>query len=129
MLNQIKGKLEKDESHSVICGKFNLQGLFSDDEKEAQEHDYEKDNNPVKWILKSIAEALLRGMPRSDSKKLGKDIKDILSKFFSLESDAFTALREFIEQINTILQDSHFVIFIDEFTYLHQLIKRKKHSS
>lgn len=124
LLNQIKGKLEKDESHSVICGKFNLQGLFSDDdEKEAQEHDYEKDNNPVKWILKSIAEALLRGMPRSDSKKLGKDIKDILSKFFSLESDAFTALREFIEQINTILQDSHFVIFIDEFTYLYQLIK------
>lgn len=123
LLNQIKGKLEKDESHSVICGKFNLQGLFSDDEKEAQEHDYEKDNNPVKWILKSIAEALLRGMPRSDSKKLGKDIKDILSKFFSLESDSFTALREFIEQINTILQDSHFVIFIDEFTYLYQLIK------
>lgn len=124
LLNQIKGKLEKDESHSVICGKFNLQGLFSDDDEiEAQEHDYEKDNNPVKWILKSIAEALLRGMPRSDSKKLGKDIKDILSKFFSLESDAFTALREFIEQINTILQDSHFVIFIDEFTYLYQLIK------
>lgn len=129
LLNQIKGRLESDESHSVICGKFNLQGLFSDnDEKKAQDHDYEKDNNPVKWILKSIAEALLRGMPRSDSKKLGNDIKDILSKFFSLESDAFTALRDFIEQINTIdgLQDSHFVIFIDEFTYLYQLIKDRK---
>ena len=126
LLNQIKGKLESDESHSVICGKFNLQGLFSDDdEKKAHNYDCEKDNNPVKWILKSIAEALLRGMPRSDSKKLGKDIKDILSNFFSLESDAFTALREFIEQINTIdgLHDSHFVIFIDEFTYLYQLIK------
>ncbi len=129
LLNQIKGRLESDESHSVICGKFNLQGLFSDnDEKKAQDHDYEKDNNPVKWILKSIAEALLRGMPRSDSKKLGNDIKDILSKFFSLESDAFTALRDFIEKINTIdgLQDSHFVIFIDEFTYLYQLIKDRK---
>ena len=40
-----------------------------------------------------------------------------------MESDDFTELREFIEQINTILQDSHFVIFIDEFTYLYQLIK------
>lgn len=129
LLNQIIGRLKSDESHSVICGKFNLQGLFTnEDEKETQDHDDEKDNNPVKWILKSIAEALLRGMPRSEAKKLGKDIKDILSKFFSAESDAFTALRDFIEQINTIdgLQDSHFVIFIDEFTYLYQLIKDGK---
>ena len=129
LLNQIIGRLKSDKSHSVICGKFNLQGLFTDeDEKEEQDHDDEKDNNPVKWILKSIAEALLRGMLRSDAKKLGKDIKDILSKFFSVESDAFTALRDFIEQINTIdgLQDSHFVIFIDEFTYLYQLIKSGK---
>ncbi len=113
LLNQIKGRLESDESHSVICGKFNLQGLPA----------YEL--NPVRWILESIAKSLLPGI-----RKQGVGIldKSIVSNFFSEESDAFTALGNFIEHINTIdeLQGSHFVIFIDEFTYLYQLIKDKK---
>ena len=110
LLNQIKGKLESDESHSVICGKFNLQGLPADE------------LNPVRWILKSIAESLLPGI-----RKHGFN-KSTVSTFFTEEPDAFTALGDFIEHINTIdeLKDSHFVIFIDEFTYLYQLIKNKK---
>ncbi len=110
LLNQIKGKLESDESHSVICGKFNLQGLPADE------------LNPVRWILKSIAESLLPGI-----RKHGFN-KSTVSNFFTEEPDAFTALGDFIEHINTIdeLKDSHFVIFIDEFTYLYQLIKNKK---
>lgn len=110
LLNQIKGKLESDESHSVICGKFSLLGLPADE------------LNPVRWILKSIAESLLPGI-----RKHGVS-KSTISNFFTEEPDAFTALGDFIEHINTIdeLKDSHFVIFIDEFTYLYQLIKNKK---
>ena len=127
LINQIIGRLKSDESHFVICGKFNLQGLFENKDEKKQDPDDEKDkvNNPVKWILKSTARVILDGMPRSDAEKLGEDKKIILSKFFDVEPDAFEALRNFLEQINTIdgLQDSHFVIFIDEFTYLYQLIK------
>lgn len=110
LLNQIKGKLELDDSHSVICGKFNLLGLP------------DNELNPVRWILKSIAESLLPGI-----RKHGVS-KSTISNFFTEEPDAFTALGDFIEHINTIdeLKDSHFVIFIDEFTYLYQLIKNKK---
>lgn len=110
LLNQIRGRLVSDELHSVICGKFSLQGLP------------DKELKPVRWILESIAISLLRGMRDRGINKLNKSI---VSEFFSTESDAFTALREFIEYINTIeeLQKSHFVIFIDEFTYLYQLIK------
>ena len=113
LLNQIKGKLESDESHSVICGKFSLLGLPADE------------LNPVRWILKSIAESLLPGIRKHGVKGF---IKATISKFFTEEPDAFTALGDFIEHINTIdeLKDSHFVIFIDEFTYLYQLIKDKK---
>lgn len=113
LLNQIKGKLESDESHSVICGKFSLLGLPADE------------LNPVRWILKSIAESLLPGIRKHGVKGF---IKSTISNFFTEESDAFTALGDFIEHINTIdeLKDSHFVIFIDEFTYLYQLIKDKK---
>ena len=110
LLNQIRGRLVSDELHSVICGKFSLQGLPDEELK------------PVRWILKSIAISLLRGIRDRGINKLNKSI---ISEFFSTESDDFTALREFIEYINTIeeLQKSHFVIFIDEFTYLYQLIK------
>lgn len=113
LLNQIKGKLESDESHSVICGKFNLQGLPADE------------LNPVRWILKSIAESLLPGIRKHG---VNGFVKSTISNFFTEEPDAFTALGDFIEHINTIdeLKDSHFVIFIDEFTYLYQLIKDKK---
>lgn len=110
LLNQIRGRLVSDELHSVICGKFSLQGLPDEELK------------PVRWILKSIAISLLRGIRDRGINKLNKSI---ISEFFSAESDDFTALREFIEYINTIeeLHKSHFVIFIDEFTYLYQLIK------
>ena len=113
LLNQIMGKLESDDSHSVICGKFNLQGLPADE------------LNPVRWILESIAKSLLTGIRRYGVSELNKSI---ISNFFTEESDAFTALGDFIEHINAIdkLKDSHFVIFIDEFTYLYQLIKDKK---
>ena len=110
LLNQIKGRLETDESHSIICGKFNLQGLPAD------EYD------PVRWILESIAKSLLPGIRNHG---VGTLNKSLISKFFCEESDAFIALGDFIEYLNTIddLQNSHFVIFIDEFTYLYQLIK------
>lgn len=113
LLNQIKGKLESDESHSVICGKFNLQGLPADE------------LNPVRWILKSIAESLLPGIRKHGIFELNKSI---ILNFFTEESDAFKALGDFVEHINTIeaLKDFHFVIFIDEFTHLYQLIKDKK---
>lgn len=113
LLNQIKGKLESDESHSVICGKFSLLGLPADE------------LNPVRWILKSIAESLLPGIRKHGANGF---VKSTISNFFTEEPDAFTALGDFIEHINTIdeLKDSHFVIFIDEFTYLYQLIKDKK---
>lgn len=132
LLNQIKGKLEFDESHSVICGKFNLQGLPANE------------INPVRWILGSIAISLLQGIRKCGIKKLksvltslsidmakidkDKIYESIISKFFSDESDAFKSLGSFIEYLNTIdeLQNSHFVIFIDEFTYLYQLIKDKE---
>ena len=132
LLNQIKGRLESEKSHSVICGKFNLQGL-PDDEL-----------NPVRWILESIAISLLQGMRKCGIKKLesvlaslsidmakitkNKIYESIISKFFSEESDAFKSLGSFVEFINTIdeLHNSHFVVFIDEFTYLYQLIKDKK---
>ena len=132
LLNQIKGRLESDESHSVICGKFSLQGLP------------DNELNPVRWILESIAKSLLEGIRKCGIKKLeavltslsidmtkiskDKIYESIISKFFSEESDAFKSLGSFIEYINTIdiLQNSHFVIFIDEFTYLYQLIKDKE---
>lgn len=132
LLNQIKGKLESDESHFVICGKFNLQGLPANE------------LNPVRWILESIVESLLQGIRKCDIKKLmsvltslsidmtnirkDKIYESIISKFFSEESDAFKSLGSFIEYINTMddFKNSHFVIFIDEFTYLYQLIKDKK---
>lgn len=132
LLNQIKGKLESDESHSVICGKFNLQGLPADE------------LNPIRWILESIVLSLLQGIRKCGIKKLesvlaslsidmDKIAKDkiydsIISKFFSEESDAFKSLGSFIGHINTMdeFQNLHFVIFIDEFTYLYQLIKKDK---
>ena len=132
LLNQIKGKLESDESHFVICGKFNLQGLPANE------------LNPVRWILESIVESLLQGIRKCGIKKLmsvltslsidmtnirkDKIYESIISKFFSEESDAFKSLGSFIEYINTMddFKNSHFVIFIDEFTYLYQLIKDKK---
>ncbi len=113
LLNQITGRLESDKSHSVICGKFNLQGLP------------DNELNPMRWILESIAKSLLPSIRKHGVSELNKST---VSNFFTKESDAFIALGEFIEHINTIneLKDSHFVIFIDEFTYLYQLIKEKK---
>ena len=113
LLNQIKGKLESDESHSVICGKFSLLGLPANE------------LNPVRWILKSIAESLLPGIRKHGIFELNKSI---ILNFFTEESDSFKALGDFVEHINTIeaLKDFHFVIFIDEFTHLYQLIKDKK---
>lgn len=110
LLNQIRGRLESDLSHSIICGKFSLQGLPADE------------LNPVRWILESIAKHLLPGIRNHG---VGTLNKSVVSKFFSEEPDAFIALGDFIEHLNTIdnLKDSHFVIFIDEFTYLYQLIK------
>ena len=60
--------------------------------------------------------------------KKDKIYESIISKFFSEESDAFKSLGSFVEYINTMddFKYSHFVIFIDEFTYLYQLIKDKK---
>lgn len=112
LLNQIIGRLESNEKNSVICGKFSLQGLP------------DKESNPVNWILKTIANSVLRGIRKSGVKNINKSVL----KLFETESDAFNALRDFIEYINTIveLQNSHFVILIDEFTYLYQLIKDKK---
>ena len=112
LLNQIIGRLESNEKNSVICGKFSLQGLP------------DEDSNPVNWILKTIANSVLRGIRKSGVKNINKSVL----KLFETESDAFNALRDFIEYINTIveLQNSHFVILIDEFTYLYQLIKDKK---
>lgn len=132
LLNQIKGKLESDESHSVICGKFNLLGLPANE------------RNPVRWILESIVESLLQGIRKCGIKRLmsvltslsidltnikkDKIYESIISKFFSEESDAFKSLGSFVEYINAMddFKNSHFVIFIDEFTYLYQLIKDKK---
>lgn len=110
LLNQIKGRLESDESNSIICGKFSLQGMPADE------------LNPVKWILESIAKYLLPGIRNHG---VGTLNKTFVSKFFSEEPDAFIALGDFIDHLNTIdnLKNSHFVIFIDEFTYLYQLIK------
>ena len=113
LLNQIKGKLESNESHSIICGKFSLLSLPADEP------------NPAGWILKSIAISLLQGIR---SHGVGKLNKSDVAKFFSEEPDPFMALGDFIEHINTVdeLQNSHFVIFIDEFTKLYQLIKDRK---
>ena len=113
LLNQIKGELESNDSHSIICGKFSLQGLP------------DNEGNPVRWILESIATSLLRGIRKHGVSELKKNI---VSNFFIEETDSFKALGNFIEHINAIgkLKNSHFVIFIDEFTYLYQLIKDKK---
>lgn len=110
LLNQIIDRLESDEQHNVICGKFNLQGLPSDELA------------PVRWILREIAISLLRGIRKRGVKGLSKAT---IESFFRVDSDDFAALREFVEHINTIdeLHDYHLVIFIDEFTYLYQLIK------
>lgn len=112
LLNQIIGRLESNKNGSVICGKFSLQGLP------------DEESNPVNWILRTIANSLLRGIRKHGVKNIDKSILEL----FKTEPDAFTALREFIEYINTIveLQNSHFVILIDEFTYLYQLIKDGK---
>lgn len=112
LLNQIIGRLESNKNGSVICGKFSLQGLP------------DEESNPVNWILRNIANTLLRSIRKYGIKNIDKSILEI----FKTEPDAFTALREFIEYINTIveLQNSHFVILIDEFTYLYQLIKDGK---
>ena len=113
LLNQILGRLEADESHSIICGKFSLLSLPADEP------------NPAGWILKSIAISLLQGIR---SHGVGKLNKSVVVKFFSEESDPFMALGDFIGHINNIdkLHNSHFVIFIDEFTKLYQLIKDGK---
>ncbi len=112
LLNQIIGRLESNKNGSVICGKFSLQGLP------------DEESNPVNWILRNIANTLLRSIRKYGIKNIDKSILEL----FKTEPDAFTALREFIEYINTIveLQNSHFVILIDEFTYLYQLIKDGK---
>ena len=112
LLNQIIGRLESNPKGSVICGKFSLQGLP------------DGESNPEKWILKTIATSLLRGIRKYGVKNIDKSTLES----FRTESDGFTALRDFIEYINTIveLQNSHFVILIDEFTYLYQLIKDRK---
>lgn len=110
LLNQIIGRLESNGS--VICGKYNLQGLP------------DEEANPINWILRTIANSLLRGIRKFGVKNIDKSILDT----FNSEADAFTALRDVIEYINTIaeLQNCHFVILIDEFTYLYQLIKDGK---
>lgn len=112
LLNQIIGRLESNKNGSVICGKFSLQGLP------------DEESNPVNWILRNIANTLLRSIRKYGIKNIDKSILEL----FKTEPDAFTALREFIEYINTIveLQNSHFVILIDEFTHLYQLIKDGK---
>lgn len=113
LLNQIMGKVETDVSNSVICGKFSLQGIK------------DEESNPSKWILKEIAKSLLRGIRKRGIMSLS--VSDV-SKFFNEEIDAFIALGNFIESINTIkeLKSCHFVVFIDEFTSLYQWIKDGK---
>lgn len=110
LLNQIIGRLESDKYHSVICGKFSLLNWS------------EAKGEPVIWILKSIAESLCIGIHKHFHKAI---TKSVAKRYFDVEADAFDALRNFMEYINTIeeLQNSHFVIFIDEFTFLYQLIK------
>lgn len=112
LLNQIIGRLESNKNGSVICGKYNLQGLP------------DEEANPINWILRTIANSLLRGIRKFGVKNIDKSILDT----FNSEADAFTALRDVIEYINTFaeLQNCHFVILIDEFTYLYQLIKDGK---
>ena len=113
LLNKIMGKLESDVDNSVFCGKFNLQGL-SDNEP-----------NPTMWILKEIATALTRGIRKKGIKSI---TQSTISNYFCKEQDPFNALRDFIEHLNNMdeIKNSHFVIFIDEFTYLYQLIKEGK---
>lgn len=112
LLNQIIGRLESNENGSVICDKFSLQGLP------------DEESNPANWILRTIATKLLRKIRKSGVKNIDKSILEL----FRTESDPFNALRDFIEYINTIveLQNTHFVILIDEFTLLYQLIKEGK---
>ena len=113
LLNKIMGKLESDVDNSVFCGKFNLQGL-SDNEP-----------NPTMWILKEIATALTRGIRKKGTKSI---TQSTISNYFCKEQDPFNALRDFIEHLNNMdeIKNSHFVVFIDEFTYLYQLIKEGK---
>lgn len=113
LLNKIMGKLESDVDNSVFCGKFNLQGL-SDNEP-----------NPTMWILKEIATALTRGIRKKGIKSI---TQSTISNYFCKEQDPFNALRDFIEHLNNMdeIKNSHFVVFIDEFTYLYQLIKEGK---
>lgn len=113
LLNKIMGKLESDVDNSVFCGKFNLQGL-SDNEP-----------NPTMWILKKIATALTRGIRKKGIKSI---TQSTISNYFCKEQDPFNALRDFIEHLNNMdeIKNSHFVVFIDEFTYLYQLIKEGK---
>ena len=113
LLNKIMGRLESDVDDSVFCGKFSLQGLP------------DKEPNPIKWILENVAIALVRGIRKKGIKSI---TKSTISDYFTHEQDSFNALRDFIEFINTIdeFKNSHFVVFIDEFTYLYQLIKEEK---
>ena len=113
LLNKIMGKLESDVDNSVFCGKFNLQGL-SDNEP-----------NPTMWILKEIATALTRGIRKKGIKSI---TQSTISNYFCKEQDPFNALRDFIEHLNNMdeIKNSHFVVFIDELTYLYQLIKEGK---
>ena len=113
LLNKIMGKLESDVDNSVFCGKLNLQGL-SDNEP-----------NPTMWILKEIATALTRGIRKKGIKSI---TQSTISNYFCKEQDPFNALRDFIEHLNNMdeIKNSHFVVFIDEFTYLYQLIKEGK---
>lgn len=113
LLNKIMGKLESDVDNSVFCGKFNLQGL-SDNEP-----------NPTMWILKEIATALTRGIRKKGIKSI---TQSTISNYFCKEQDPFNALCDFIEHLNNMdeIKNSHFVVFIDEFTYLYQLIKEGK---
>lgn len=113
LLNKIMGKLESDVDNSVFCGKFSLQGLP------------DEETNPVMWILENIAIALTRGIRKKGIKSI---TKSTILDHFNNEQDPFNALRDFIEHINNVdeVKNSHFVVFIDEFTYLYQLIKEEK---
>ncbi len=113
LLNRIKSKLMKETSCPVICGKFSLQGLSEEEE------------NPERWILKSVAEALIAARREFG---LGDISKQDVASFFENKTDPFSALIDFIEKCNDTnkkdgYQNAHLVVLIDEFTYLYQLIK------
>lgn len=110
LLNQIMGKLDSDELCPIICGKFNLQGLP------------DNESNPTRWILESIAFALLRSMRNHGIKSLDKSF---VLDLFAQSDDEFKALENFIEHLSEMddLKGNHIVIIMDEYTYLYKLIK------